>query len=149
MYKAKQEQLIQQTNQGLINIRQTEINYHINVNATLGGQAALIGGFTYGKFLTDFESTRPWAHHTQTAYYVCASITVASAILVIILTMLTHVMAPGLALNGPVGSMAKATEGLKAEQGACPCLVNVNNMIIRRESLHHTSVFSLNYGYHV
>ncbi len=95
MYKAKQDQLMQETNQGLIHIRQTEINYYVNVNATFGTQAALIGGFTYGTFLRDIETYRWWSHHTQTCYYIMASVTVVSAIIVIVLTMLVHVMAPG------------------------------------------------------
>lgn len=117
MYKANQEVLIQSTNQGLINLRQAEINYYVSVNTTFGTQAALIGGFTYSIFLQNSPSGNTWTSYTLSAYYMSASMTIASAVLVIVLTMQMQVMAPGLALHGPVGSMAKAAEGMRAEQG--------------------------------
>eukprot|EP01034_Spumella_vulgaris_P037347 gene37347-46081_t len=82
MYKANQEALFQATNQGLVNIRQSEINYYLSVNSAIGTQAALIGGFTY-------------------------TITVAASVHVIMNTMLLQILGPGLALNGPIGSMAR------------------------------------------
>ncbi len=51
------------------------------------------------------------------AIYFCASaVTMALATHVILCTMLVQILGPGLALNGPIGSMAKATEGMKIEQ---------------------------------
>jgi hypothetical protein len=118
MYKAEQDQLKQVTNQGLINIRNQEINYHVNVYLALGTQAAMICGFCYASFLRDFASGRWWSYHSQTCYYIVSAVTVSCAILVVTLTMAIHVLAPGLALDGPVGSMARSVDGMKAEQGA-------------------------------
>jgi hypothetical protein len=118
MYKANQEALFQQTNQQLISIRQAEIQYYTNVNVAIGTQAALIGGFTYGIFTQN--QPNPDYHYSKrfmTGYYVASAVTIASAVHVIINTMLLQVMAPGLALNGPVGSMARAADGMRKEQG--------------------------------
>ncbi len=117
MYKANKEALFQATNQGLISIRQSEINFYLTVNNTIGTQAALIGGFTYGVFSQNQPNLdHAYSHSVQSAYYVITAITIASSVHVIINTMLLQVMGPGLALNGPIGSMARAAEGMKAEQ---------------------------------
>ncbi len=117
MYKANQEALFQATNQGLINIRQSEINYYLNVNSAIGTQAALIGGFTYGIFTQNTVNTANyWATPCQTVYFIVTATTIAAAVHVIINTMLLQVLGPGLALNGPIGSMARATEGMQKEQ---------------------------------
>ncbi len=50
MNRANQQALFQQTNQGLLSIRQSEVNYYQSLNVAFGTQAALIGGFTYGVF---------------------------------------------------------------------------------------------------
>jgi hypothetical protein len=117
MYKANQEALFQATNQGLINIRQSEVNYYLSVNSAIGTQAALIGGFTYGIFTQNqLNVHNSWSASCQTAYYIVTAVTISSAVHVIINTMLLQVLGPGLALNGPVGSMARATEGMQVEQ---------------------------------
>jgi len=45
-----------------------------------------------------------------------SAVTIAFAVHVILCTMLLQVLGPGLALNGPVGSMVRATEGMRIEQ---------------------------------
>lgn len=50
MNKANQEALLHATNIGLIDIRQSEINYYTHLYSSFGTQAALIGGFTYSVF---------------------------------------------------------------------------------------------------
>ncbi len=45
MNRANQAALYQATNQGLLSIRQSELNYYVNLNVAFGTQAALIGGF--------------------------------------------------------------------------------------------------------
>lgn len=117
MYKANQEALFQATNQGLISIRQSEIDYYLNVNSAIGTQAALIGGFTYGIFTQNSVNLdNPWGPACLTVYYIVTACTIATAVHVIINTMLLQVLGPGLALNGPIGSMARATEGMQIEQ---------------------------------
>ncbi len=117
MYKASQEALFQATNQQLVSIRQSEIQYYTNVNVAIGTQAALIGGFTYGIFTQNQPNEdHSYAKRCMTGYYIASAITIACAVHVIINTMLLQVMGPGLALNGPIGSMARAAEGMKIEQ---------------------------------
>lgn len=97
MIRAHQGMLNQQTNQGLLNIRQSEITYYTNLNTAFGTQAALIGGFTYGVFLgdhtggngNDFENT------VQAIYWVVAAGTMVCAIFIILTTMFMHVLGPG------------------------------------------------------
>ena len=118
MNQANQKQLFQQTNQGLLGIRQSEISYYQSLTVAFGTQAALIGGFTYGVFTENrinrgngYESVEVLAD----CYWVCAAVTIAFAVHVILCTMLMQVLGPGLSLNGPVGSMARATEGMRIE----------------------------------
>jgi hypothetical protein len=47
MLQASQTQLVQQTNQAVLAIRQAQLNYFTSFHITFGGQAALIGGFVY------------------------------------------------------------------------------------------------------
>jgi hypothetical protein len=115
MYNAQQQALFQQTNQQLISIRQLEINYYTNINVAIGTQAALIGGFAYGVFTQNQAGDFTYADEFHTVYYILSAVTIASAVHVIVNTMMLQVMGPGLSLNGPVGSMAKAAEGMKAE----------------------------------
>lgn len=117
MYKANQEALYQATNQQVISIRQSEINYYLNVNSAIGTQAALIGGFTYGIYTqTVANDEHGYSKNLLSAYYIGSAITIACAVHVIINTMLLQVLGPGLALHGPVGSMARAAESMKIEQ---------------------------------
>lgn len=119
MNQAQQEQLFQQTNLGLLNIRQLELNYYLQLNLSLGTQAALVGGFVTQVF------TQQPRNNTMEKYYVdvwqdvawiTSSACVALCIHVIVCTMCMQVFGPGLALNGPVGSMARACVGMEIEQ---------------------------------
>lgn len=119
MNRANQHALYQQTNQGLLGIRQAEINYYINLNVAFGTQAALIGGFTYGVFTQNqFNEDTPYSKVFQDIYWVCSAGTIAASVHVILTTMLLQVLGPGLALHGPIGSMARACEGMRNEQRA-------------------------------
>lgn len=117
MNRANQSALMQETNIGLLEIRQSELEYHIRVNEALGIQAAFLAGFTYNVFTRhekyeDYE----YAQGVQDVYWVFSSATIACAIHVIIITMALQVLGPGLALNGPVGSITRANEHLRKEQ---------------------------------
>eukprot|EP01039_Chlorochromonas_danica_P006747 gene6747-7457_t len=117
MNRAHQSALFQATNQGLLQIRQLELNYYINLNIAFGTQAALIGGFTYGIFtLNQFRDDNNYSETFQKIYWVTSASTVAASVHIIITTMLFHVLGPGLALYGPVGSVANACEGMRQEQ---------------------------------
>mmetsp|Transcript_33031 Transcript_33031/g.47741 ORF Transcript_33031/g.47741 Transcript_33031/m.47741 type:complete len:380 (-) Transcript_33031:282-1421(-) len=119
MFKADQRVVFEQTNQAIIDIRKAEIDYFVSVNTTCGTQAALIGGFIYSVFTQDgigMDDIVPNLEVALTIYYILSAISLAAAIHVIICTMLLQVLGPGLALHGPVGSMAIAVKGLRAEQ---------------------------------
>lgn len=120
MNQANQKALCQQTNQGLLGIRQAEIDYYLTLNSAFGTQAALIGGFTYGNFAqeTTFEDVtyKQIQGYLGDASWILAAVTIACAVHVIISTMLIQVLGPGLALHGPIGSIIRATEGMRAEQ---------------------------------
>ena len=119
MNRANQQALFQQTNQGLLGIRQSEVNYYHSLNVAFGTQAALIGGFTYGVFTqneVNYDNGYIIEDIIADFYWICSAITIALAVHVILCTMLMQVLGPGLALNGPVGSMARATEGMRLEQ---------------------------------
>jgi hypothetical protein len=119
MIRANQQQLFHATNQGLLGIRQSEINYYQSLNVAFGTQAALICGFTYNVFfLNQINHNNGYDALDVLAdmYWLCSSITIAFAVHVILCTMLMQVLGPGLSLNGPVGSMARATEGMRIEQ---------------------------------
>lgn len=119
MNRANQHALFQATNQGLLGIRQAELTYYINLNIAFGTQAALIGGFTYGVFTQNqVNDGTGYSNLFQDIYWVSSSGTIAAAVHVILTTMLLQVLGPGLALHGPVGSMARAAEGMRIEQKA-------------------------------
>jgi hypothetical protein len=117
MNRANQNVLFQQTNQGLLSIRQAELNYYVSLNIAFGTQAALIGGFTYGVFTQNqVNDDNSYSDIFQDVYWVTSAGTIACAVFVIITTMSVQVLGPGLALHGPVGSMARAAEGMRIEQ---------------------------------
>lgn len=104
MNRANQYALFQQTNIGLLGIRQLELNYYINMNIALGTQAALIGGFTYGVFTQNqYDESTDYGWLFQDIYWVVSSGTIAASVHVIVTTMLLQVLGPGLALHGPIG----------------------------------------------
>lgn len=116
MFKAEHERMFQEANQGIIEIRKSEIEFYLRVSSALGTQAALVGGFTYLTFSQNLETEYVYTYTMNATYYVTAAMTIAFAIHVILTTMLVQILGPGLALNGPVGSMARAVEGMRIEQ---------------------------------
>jgi hypothetical protein len=102
----------------------------MTVNNTIGTQAALIGGFTYSVFTqSQVNDENSYGVHVNSAYYVVSAVTVAAAIHVIIVTMLLQVLGPGLALNGPVGSIARAAEVIP-----CCSAINVYGIFLSSHS---------------
>ena len=56
-----------------------------------------------------------WVQFFQSFFYVSTALCLASAIYCIYVTLIMQVFGSGLALLGPIGSMARATKGLKSE----------------------------------
>ena len=117
MNRANQGALFQQTNVAVVGIRQLEISYYTNVYSVFGTQAILILGFVYSTFSqNNTQSQTPHELVYLYLYYISTSMTFASALHVTLSSMLMQVYGPGLALNGPLGSMVRAAEGLRSEQ---------------------------------
>eukprot|EP01038_Epipyxis_sp_PR26KG_P007919 gene7919-10749_t len=123
MNRADQKVLIHQTNKGLLQIKSNELHYYNNLNIALGTQAAIIGGFVYGVFTQDKDHNG--INHNYPAvvakvvldvFYVTSALTIAACVHVILTSMMLFVLGPGLALNGPLGSMAQATKFLNVEK---------------------------------
>jgi len=94
MFQARQKVLLEQTNQSILAIRQTEIAYYSSLNSAFGLQAAILGGFV---FVEMFDNARKenndQPHHNVrlNMYCVFASIVVATALHIIITTTLLKV----------------------------------------------------------
>jgi hypothetical protein len=117
MNRADQHVLLQETNLGVLDIRQSELDYRIDLNTAFGTQAALIGGFSYGVYSQNpLNENTTYSGTFLDLYWAVSAVTIACAIHIILTTMTLQVLGPGLALNGPVGSMAKANDGLRIEQ---------------------------------
>jgi hypothetical protein len=116
MNLANQKQLSQTINQGVLGIRQSEIDYYSNLCRVFGSQAALIGGFTYGNLAQNtFNTSGRYSETYRAIYYTLASATIGLSIHLILVTMLVQVYGPGLSINGPLGSMTRAAQGMKIE----------------------------------
>lgn len=116
MQRALQSQLSQATNQGLLNIRQAEVDYYMNLHMSFGTQAALIGVFVYGVFTqNNVNHSNIYSSVAIAIYDVSVAVTLGLALHILLITMMLQVMGPGLALNGKLGSMAIATDGMKSE----------------------------------
>ena len=116
MNRANQQQLFQVANQEVLLIRQAELNYYLNLYTTFGTKAVWIGGFTYGIMnLNIIDYTSTLINMYLFFYYVLCALTIASSMHVTICAMLIQVYSQGLALHGPLGSMAKAAEGMRKE----------------------------------
>lgn len=116
MNLANQKQLSQTINQGVLGIRQSEIDYYSNLCRVFGSQAALIGGFTYGNLAQNtFNTSGRYSETYRAVYYTLASATIGLSIHLILVTMLVQVYGPGLSINGPLGSMTRAAQGMKIE----------------------------------
>lgn len=106
-----------------------EISYYSTLYGVFGTQAILIGGFTYGTFTqNNVDVGNVYEPYFSFFYFLWAAATIACSVHIMLSTMILQVYGPGLALHGPLGSMARATEGLRAEQG--PVIVAFICMII-------------------
>jgi len=136
MLQAQQRKLLQETNINIIGIRQAEMNFYTNFYSSIGAQAAIIGGFVYASMnqanipgVYAFPNGQISAVQAGifvkgdveildillSCFWVSSAVSMSFAIHCVLCTILLLVFGPGLALLGPVGSMAKANKGLNAE----------------------------------
>lgn len=116
MLRAEQRQVFQETNVRLVELRHLEIDYYFTVNAAIGTQSVLIGGFAYGLFTKNTNNGTEYGRLSLAAFYVTSAITIFASIHVVVMSLLLQVFGPGLALHGPAGSMARAAEVMLDEQ---------------------------------
>lgn len=144
MLKANQQALLQQTNIGLLNIRNMELNYYIFFYGSFSGQSALICGFVYSsvtqmgygggvpytmpvgnQFAADDTPNQHGFRHYQKEYkvglvifslfWITSAVCILAALHNIFCSTLILTLGPGKALFGPVGSMLPANQGMREE----------------------------------
>lgn len=117
--KAQQAALVQSTNQGFIAIRNAELSYYTQYYSTFGLQAALMGGFAYAAFTqisyNGFKPESPSFIFTKELFWAASSICLAASMHILMTTIFLQVLGPGMALHGPIGSMARAADGMREE----------------------------------
>ena len=108
-----QHRLVQQ----LVSIREKEMNYMLSRYQTVGTQTALLGGFTVSTLSVGLNPAYYRAQQIAQSLFVVTTIIVAcAAVNVILCTVLIANWAPGLALRGPTGSVARAYHAVRAER---------------------------------
>ena len=74
-------------------------------------------GFVYATFTqNNYDYSNYHVKSFIWIYFVFASACIATAVHIVLCTLVLCVFGPGLAINGPLGSMARAAEGLSIEQ---------------------------------
>ena len=132
MLKASQQQLLQATNIGLLNIRQIELNYYTYFFSAFSAQCAILCGFTYSAVTQmGYGGGVPYTGQIETndggnlehlkynyilyMFWFTSAICMMAALHNIFCSTLIMVMGPARALLGPIGSMSIANEGMRAE----------------------------------
>lgn len=115
MQKAKQAVLLQSTNQQLIEIRQSEIDYFVSCFSTYGIQCVVIAGVQLNSVQQVLPENLSIPRWLKTWFWISCTMTIALCCHVLIVTSVAIVFGPGLALRGPLGSMMRAVNGLVVE----------------------------------
>lgn len=93
--------------QSMIAIRERMINYMNDRMNAMGTQAALIAGFAVSTFTSVTISTEVHSE-VRTLYFLSTSLAIGAGVHVIINSTFLSVWGPGLALEGPKGSVTRA-----------------------------------------
>jgi hypothetical protein len=131
MLKASQQQVVQQTNLNLVQIRTIEIQYFSNFFTNFGTQCILLGGFICGAISQTPSLDRGVNYFFIILYNLGSAGCVAFAVQALIGSIYISVFGQGRALRGPLGSMVTTVEGMVEEQktavllfiGAVTCFV--------------------------
>lgn len=109
--------LSHEANKTVLHIRRLEVNYYATLYAVFGTQGVLVGGFVYNMFSqNNIRPDNVGVEEIKYVYFISSAITMAISLHILVTTMLLQGYGPGLAIHGPLGSMARAAEGLRAEQ---------------------------------
>lgn len=105
MLKANQSALAQQTNQGVVVIRQSELSFYISFFMTFGAQAVMIANFTYqnltqisiaaeGQYLPYASLSPYWYTLVRDLYWISVAACLGSSMHVILTTTLLQIYVP-------------------------------------------------------
>ncbi len=114
MLLADKNDLHQRLKLNLIQIDEKELNFYTQNCYTLGTQAALLSGFAF----TAIVEARDEADAESSMQIVWSASTVLAMVfelMTVVKSMQLSIMAPGLALRGPEGSMTRAVLVMRAE----------------------------------
>ncbi|KAJ8602943.1 hypothetical protein CTAYLR_001527 [Chrysophaeum taylorii] len=112
-----QSRLVQQ----LIAIREKEMNYMLARYDAVGTQAALLAGFAVSSLTSLTPSEDDVSNTVEYLFYISSVVTIIACVHVILSTMAVSNWAPGLALRGPTGSMARAYDAARSERTPINC----------------------------
>lgn len=130
MLRANQALLLQQTNIGLLNLRQIELNYYTTFYGAFSGQSAVLCGFVYSSVTQmGYGGTVPYTgpivhegsleqdqyEYVLWFFWFSSAICIMAALHNIFCSTLIVVLGPAKALFGPIGSMSPANEGMREE----------------------------------
>lgn len=96
----------------LLEIREKELNFYSNNCLAIGTQAALLSGFASAALMTNV-GREPLMLHVL--YLLFSVVSLSMQLLTVVSTTLLAMLAPGLALRGPDGSMNTAVDSMIEE----------------------------------
>ena len=128
MFRAQSHFIAKDQKQSRLGIKNLELQYYVSNLSMVGGASALLAGFALGAFGTGWDALEKnlgsgannpsgWAYSkpTQTLFLLSSMVSLAASLLSVLHCTLCTMYAPGLELQGPDGSVQRATNGLKVE----------------------------------
>jgi hypothetical protein len=93
----------------LLEIREKELSFYTTNTLSIGTQAALFAGFSSTALMTEVDKSYQVLH---TLFLLSTILGLASCLSTVVSTSLLVMVAPGLALRGPDGSMSVAVDNM-------------------------------------
>jgi hypothetical protein len=123
MFRAQSHFIAKDQKQSRLSIKNTELQYFVSNLSMVGSAAALLAGFALSAFGTGWNALKKnlessgWEYSkpVQTLFLLSSMVSMSASLLAVLHCTLCTMYAPGLALQGPDGSVQRATEGLKVE----------------------------------
>ncbi len=120
MFQATQNASVQNVNMILVSIREAEVKYFSSCFVTFGTQSAIITSALCGIISNAHDiietpvSTQQYVW--QFIYFTATAACISFGCQVIVTSLFTSVYGQGMALRGPLGSIAATVEGMIFEQ---------------------------------
>jgi hypothetical protein len=119
MNRANQQQLVQEANMGLVEIRQQELEYFQYFFSSFGTNSLLMAGFMISSLSQqnpgpDSDSNAPYP--SIVFYWVSCALCACTGIYTLCGASVTQIFAQNLAIRGNTGSMVTSLEGMLQEQ---------------------------------